>query len=226
MNTLIHAIFLLIGTTIGAGIFVLPYVFSRSGLLPSAIGLVFLGLVILCVNYFYSQVILDTSGDRQLPGYVKKYFGEAASKVALVVMLVSLYGALIAYCSLAGEFLHMIFDFGSVSLFIIIFIHVGMLFFLKGIKVLAKIQSWLVCVMILLLLVVPLVLLRSVDVNNFTMVGKLPLFFWGSTFFSLTGFSVIPEMEEVLRNKKGLLVPAIVIGSIVPVILYAGFAFG
>jgi len=221
-----RAIFLLMGTTIGGGIFALPYVFSRSGLIPSLLGLLFLGFLMASLNLFYSQVILKTEGDHQLPGYVKRYLGKRASWIAILSMLLSLNGALLAYVILGGEFLALSLGQLANKFYHFCFYFLGVWFFGRGFKGLVKIETGLTIALLTLMLFLPFSLAKYVQADNYSLMTNQPWFFWGATLFALAGFSVIPEVEEVLRRKREKLVPAIIIGSFLPVLLYAVFAFG
>ncbi|MBU2591851.1 MAG: aromatic amino acid transport family protein [Patescibacteria group bacterium] len=223
MKLFFRALFLLIGTIIGSGVFALPYVVSKSGLLPFFFGILFLGLVTMSLNLFYAEIVLKTSGDHQLPGYVSKYLGGNWMKVSLLFTIVSLSGALLSYVVLGGEFLALAAGQISHPLHSFWFYLAGVVFFWQGFKKLTKVESFLTALLLFLMIVIPFKLLPFVRLENIVLLGSRPLFFWGAALFSLIGFSVIPEVEEVLRKKRDFLVPVIVIGSLVPVALYLFF---
>jgi hypothetical protein len=50
--------------------------------------------------------------------------------------------------------------------------------------------------------------------------------FYGPILFALAGMGVIPEVEEVLRKKRRLLSRAIVIGTVLPALIYLIFSLG
>ena len=60
----------LVGTTVGAGIFALPYVFSHLGLIVFSILLISVSFVSTFINQTYVRIIESTHGDHQLPGYL------------------------------------------------------------------------------------------------------------------------------------------------------------
>jgi len=221
----LKAVFLLISTIIGAGVFGLPYVFSRSGLLPSLIGTLFLGLVAMAINLLYVKIILATKGDRQLPGYVKKHLGPGWFKLSVATMIISVNGALLAYVILGGEFLALALGQLSSKFYPLWFYLLALAFFWRDFKSLAKLSALLTLPLIILMLIIPLGLIKFIRLDQFLLFGRQPLSFWGATLFSLIGFSVIPEMEEILRRKKDLLFLGVVIGSLLPVLLYLIFSF-
>ena len=226
MNSFFKAIFLLVGTTVGGGVFALPYVFSRSGFFPSLLGLLFLGSLMTSLNWFYSQIILATKGDHQLPGYVRRYLGPKLAWLATLTMILSLNGALLAYVILGGEFLALSLGQLANSFYHFWFYLLGVWFFARGFKKLVRIESWLTLALVLLMIFIPMVLIKVIRWENYLLITDRPWFFWGATLFALTGFSIIPEVEEVLRREREKLTQVIIIGSLLPVLLYALFGFG
>lgn len=225
MKLFFRAFFLLIGTIVGAGVFALPYVFSKSGALPSFFGLLFLGLVLMVLNLFYSKIVLKTPGDHQLPGYVNKYLGPNWMKFSLLSMMFALNGALLAYLILGGEFLALSVGQTSSQAYSFWFYLVGVVLFWQRFSRLTKIGAFLTALLVGLMIFVSFKLIPFVVPSNLVLLGNKPLFFWGAALFSLVGFSVIPEVEEVLRSRRKLLTPAVVAGSLVPIFLYLVFAF-
>jgi len=174
MKKIFQAVFLLIGTTIGGGIFALPYVFSRSGLLPSLLGLSFLGILMTSLNLFYSQVILKTDGDHQLPGYVEKYLGKKASRVAILSMLLSLNGALLAYVVLGGEFLALSLGQLANKFYHLWFYLLGVWFFWRGFKGLVKAETWLTLALLILMFFIPFSLIKYIQWDNYSLTTDQP----------------------------------------------------
>lgn len=221
-----RALFLLIGTIVGAGVFSLPYVFSQSGFLPSLIGLLFLGLITTVLNLFYGQIVLLERTDRQLPGYIRKYLGNFWSKVSLITLLICLNGALFAYVILSREFLALSIARLPSNLDSLWFYFLAVFLFWQGFRTLTKIQAFLVFGLLFLIVFIPFNLTGLIEPKNYFLISSRPLFFWGATLFALTGFSVIPEVEEVVRKKRHLLPKIIISGGIISVFIYFLFGFG
>src|SRR3990167_2840612 len=93
--------FTLSGTTIGAGILGLPYVFSKSGFFAGLFWLLLLGLIMVYINLALGETTLRTKERHQLAGYAEKYLGKSGKKIMLFAMLFGIYSALLAY--LLGE---------------------------------------------------------------------------------------------------------------------------
>ncbi len=216
---------MLSGTTIGAGVFALPYVFSRSGWLPSLIGLLFLGVMISLLNVFYARITIKTDGDHQLVGYVKKYLGKKWSWLAMTAFILSMNGVLIAYVVLGGEFLSLALGQLPSFLYSVWFYLIGAFLVSRNFKIINKISFWLTAVLIALMVILPLGLTKFVQFSRLPVNTSTPLFFWGAALFSLAGFTIIPEVEEVLRDNPKQIVKAVVFGSWIPVIFYLPFVF-
>jgi tyrosine-specific transport protein len=223
-----QGVFLLVGTTIGAGVFSLPYSFSRSGWGVSVLGLIVLGVMMTALNLFYSKIILDNRGDHQLVGYVEKYLGSFWQKVALFALLFSVNGVMIAYVILGGEFLSLLFGQSASVLFSSWFYLIIAFLFMRGFKFLAKVESVFSITLILLFLFFPLLVIKYATPSQMAFVGQQPLFFWGPTLLALSGFSAIPEVEEILRKsgQRKKLNRTVIVGTWLPILVYCLFAFG
>jgi len=223
---LLKAVFLLVGTTIGAGIFALPYSFLVSGPVISVLGLLFLTLITTSLNLFYAQIILKTKGDHQLAGYASIWLGPRAKKIALVAIILSCYGALFAYVVLGGDFLALIFSHQPTFYHSLLFFLAGSIIIFKGLKTISWIEEYLTFFLILLALLIPLVGIKYTQLVNLTIPATDKFAFYGPVLFSLAGLAVIPEAEEILRKKHSLLKKAIILGAVLPAIIYLVFALG
>ena len=228
MKDFLKAIAILIGTTIGAGMFGVPYVVAKIGFFPGLIYIFFLGCLVLLLNLIYGEVILRTPGDHQLGGYVQTYLGRKKSFIkwlSTISFFISIYGALLAYLIKIGEFLALIFGAGSPVFYSILFFALGSLIVSRGLKAVSSFGFLFVVLLSILILGISLPGLSKVEITNLSY-ANLSYFFlpYGVILFALTGSSVIPEMEEVLRKKTGKFKKAIIIGAIIPPLVYSLFA--
>ncbi len=99
---------LLAASTIGAGMFSLPYVFKESGWLLGIFYLVTLGCAIIFAHHLY-WLVLERVGERKrLLGLVRAYLGHWAFYAALISIIVGLLLTLVIYLILAQDFGRMI----------------------------------------------------------------------------------------------------------------------
>jgi amino acid permease len=218
--------FTLTGTIIGAGILGLPYVFAKSGFLVGLFWLVVLGAVMIFVNLALGEITLRTRGKHQLAGYAEKYLGKWGKRAMLFSMIFGIYSALIAYLIGEGESISRLVP-GNIHplIFGIMFWLVMTLLLKEGLKGLKKIETWGVIAIIAIILGIFARFAPELKTSN--------LMTWNSThfaipigvvMFALLGFTSIPELRQEIKGQEKLLKRAIIIGSIIPIILYIIFS--
>ncbi len=221
-----QGVLLLVGTIIGVGVFSLPYSFAQSGWGVSLFGLLFLALLVTVLNLFYCQVILDNHDDCQLVGYVRQYLGPFWQKVAFISLVFSLTGVMIAYVILGGEFLALVFGQPSGFFYPVWFLLIVAFLFFRDYKSLISTASFFSIILLILFIIFPIFILKYVDLKQISFIGRQPFFFWGPSLLALSGFSAIPEVEEILRksNQRQKLHKAVIIGTWLPVLVYIIFS--
>jgi len=223
-----RAIVVLVGTTIGAGMFGIPYVVSKIGFLAGMAYLLVLGVLVLFLNLIYGEVILRTPGDHQLIGYVKIYLGKKKrflNAFCILSLFISLYGALLAYLIKIGEFLSLILG-GNAVFFSLVFFILASLAIYFGLRTVSWSELVIVSLLLTLAVLTSILSLGKVQMSNFSGFNLAHFFLpYGVILFALSSSSVIPEMEEVLRKKPGKLKNSIIIGSLIPIFVYLLFVF-
>lgn len=219
----IKAVSIIVGTVIGAGILGIPYVIAKAGFLTGLIVLIVIGLSVLMMNLFLGEVVLRTKEDHQLPGYVNLYLGKNISFLMYISMILGIYGALIAYFIGEGEALAAIFG-GNPLIYSIVFFIIVTVIVSKGIKTIASSEF---LVSMITLIVTTLIILFSINrfnVNNIIDLN-LPMIFlpYGVILFAFLGSVSIPEVKEELRKNKRLMKKSIILGSLIPIIIYVFF---
>lgn len=225
-NKTLRATAILVGTTIGAGIFGIPYAVAKVGFLAGFLYLLILGGIVLLLNLIYGEVILRTPGDHQLTGYGQIYLGKWGKSLASLALFISLYGALLAYLIKIGEFLALIFNLPYALGFSLGFFILATLAIFYGLRVISQIELVLVALIIGFIGLIGLIgldkiawaNLQGISLNLATL--TLP---YGVILFALTGWAAVPEMEEVLRHQPKKLKKAITFGSLAPLLVYLTF---
>lgn len=218
---------LLVGTAIGAGIFALPYVISKSGFVVGVLYIVSLGLVSLVVNLAYGEVVLSTKGTHQFPAYVEKYLGKRWKNLALIILFVGFYGALAAYLLEVSNLLFTLFNplLGGNRMYYLALLFVGLasaLYF--GLRAIAKLEKIMVVALLLLTLVLILGGISHVRVENLlTFDAHYLLLPYGVILFAFSSASAVPDMKNILAKEPHLLKKAIVMGSVIPLVVYLLF---
>ena len=221
----IRAVLLQFSGIMGAGIFALPYFLYNSNFFWATIGMFLIALVIAVVNVFYVQIIVNTQGDHQLPGYAKKYLGEKFKYLAALSLIISGLGAVLAYVKLGSGFIQILWPINN-FLAVVIFLLLIISSYLLKIKKIKIILDYLPFVTV----VIVFVLLQIILTNPLPEIGlqSFNFAFFGVTVFALSGFTVIPEMEEILRGEKKVktkLAWASIMGLLLAFVVYVIFSY-
>lgn len=221
------AVALLIGTAIGAGIFGLPYVISQSGYLVGIIYIIGLGIVSTVVNLAFGEVVLSTEGTHQFPKYVEKYLGARWKIIAIIITFLGFYGALIAYAIEIGNLLHAVLSphwGGDSMVYTMTFYTVMCLALFIGLRAIANVEKVMVIAIIALVILLASIGIPHIEVEHLTTFSPAAMFLpYGVVLFAFGAASAIPDMKNVLQDNKQKLRKAIIIGSLLPVIIYIVF---
>ena len=218
--------FTLTGSIVGAGILGLPYVFAKSGFLAGLFWLIILGALMTFINLTLGEITLRTRGKHQLSGYAEKYLGKWGKRAMFFAMIFGIYSALLAYMIGEGESLSKLLPNNTPPIVLGIMFWLIMTLLLKeGLKGLKKIETWGVIAVIGIILGIFIKFVPFVKPEN--------LIIWNSTnflapigiiLFALLGFTSIPELRQEIKGQEKLLGRAIILGSLIPIILYALFS--
>jgi len=207
-KTYLKGIGLLVGMIVGAGVFALPYVFSKAGVFWGIFHFALTFIILLFLHLLYGEVAYYTQGKHRFTGYVEMFLGKWAKQLAFLTTIASYYGSLLVYGLLAGLFLVNIFNWFSAPVFaIIFFIACGLLSFSKTGNI-ASINFYLTIPLFGFIFYLLFIALPFIKADNFFgNFGFVNHFFDGTWFlpygvwlFALTGFSVIPEVRDIFSN--------------------------
>jgi amino acid permease len=220
----------LAGTIIGVGMFGLPYITSRVGIIPMVINMILVGLVVMLLHLIYGEIILRTNGKHRLVGYAQIYFGSVGKFFATIIFFVTLYLALLAYLLVGSEFLQTFFS-GWINLsnggWAIIMATVGYLMIFRGIKTSGYFEVLMTFILISLILGITVYGSDKINAANLvSFSGKTDWFLpYGVILFSLAGGSAIPEIRSLFSGWSAkLLKKAIIFGTIIPAFVYLVFS--
>jgi len=229
LNKFSLAMALLLGTMIGAGIFGIPYVVSRSGIILGFFYFLFLGIFVLLIHLFFGEIVLRTKEKQRLPGYAQRYLGKRGKILAAFSTILGIILVLLAYIILGGDFLEILFRGSGLSSFqfSLIFALVLSPLIFKGIKLVARAEFFTNLSFILIIFLVFYLTFPKIDFQNFHLVDFKNIFLpYGVILFALTGWNAIPEMAEILeeRSEKKKFKKAIIFSVILATFLYILFA--
>ncbi len=229
-KTFIYALSTLSGTIIGVGLFSLPYITSKVGFWVILGYFLVLGTLVILVHLFFGELALKTPDLKRLPGFAKFHLGNWAEKIAYFSTTLGLFGAILAYLIVGGQFLTELFSpiFGGNPIIYTLFyfcIGAGLIFI--GIKAIAKFEFWGLVLFFIILIAIYLRAFPFLKLTNLFPSPDLKYLFlpYGPILFSLWGAALIPEIEEMLGERKYLLKKIIPIAILIPILIYFFFIF-
>jgi len=217
------AIAVMVGYIIGVGMFSLPYLISKAGVLTFFVFIIVLGLVQHLLHLIYANLIVVTKGYHRMPGYVGMYLGRDGKRLVFIAKLIGNYGALLAYIIITGIFLYQLLSpyFGGSE-----FLYATVLFALEamiiyfGIGMIARVELIMTG---LLLLVVGLIAWKGwgvVNAENLTLLNwKYFLLPYGAMLFALDGNGSLPIVTKLLKRNRKAIKSVIRIGTFLPVVV-------
>jgi tyrosine-specific transport protein len=226
----IYAIATLSGTIIGAGLFALPYITLKLGFWVILGYFLILGGFITLIHLFFGELALETPDFKRLPGFAKLYLGKKGQIIAYISTILSIFGALLAYLILGGEFLAELLEpvlGGSTLFYTVFYFIVAAAVIFHGIKAVAKIEFW---GLILFFVILFAIFFRGgslIAADNLFASPDWSLLFlpYGVILFSLWGATLIPEIEEMLGEKRKAILKIIPIAILIPALVYLFFVY-
>jgi len=225
---------IIIGAAVGAGIFALPPTLVNTGYVPFALLLVGIAIAMGWVNYGYYQVVARSTSRHQLPGYVLRTLGSRWSVVASVLLLGSTVGALLAYLSLGGQFIDNLINTPSPLGTGIFFIAIAVPFLAMGrsLELWDYVFSTLKIVLYVVLIIVGIAVIIPGNPSLATSreaYAPYILYGFGPILFSLTAFSIVPELKRTPQGVSKTIAYAQISMSVLYLLfalLFAGVILG
>ncbi|KKS21660.1 MAG: Aromatic amino acid permease [Microgenomates group bacterium GW2011_GWC1_41_8] len=204
MLKLIKAVSVFVGTVIGAGIFGIPYIVNKSGMVPGFFYFLILGGVVLLIHLFFGEAFLRTKESCRLPGLAQKYLGSWGKILVMISVVSGLIGALLAYLILSGDFLKILFspfsDLSAIQLAAIFWVVMSYLIF-RGIKLIASIELLTNLIFFSANAAILFFILPKLDLSNVKILEMSGIFLpFGVILFSLVGWSAIPEIADFFKT--------------------------
>lgn len=225
----LEALAVFLGTIIGVGIFVLPYIALKAGFWVVLVYFFFLIILTTVIHFLLAEVSRDTHKIARIPGYAEEYLGKGWGRFSLIVSSSGLIGALLAYLILGGKFFTLYFApyFGGGEFFYtLLYFAFGAFLIYKGIKSIAKTEMIMGLTFVLILLLffsrgLPFLRLE----NLFTFNPRYLIFPYGAVLFSLWGLSLVPEIKEIVERERKKLRLVISSGIALAGLFYLFFVF-
>jgi tyrosine-specific transport protein len=235
ISKFIYAVSTLSGTIIGVGLFGLPYVTLKVGLWVILAYFLILGILVVLVHQFFGELALRTPDFKRLPGFAKIYLGNWGEKTAFVSTILGLFGALLSYLIVGGEFFTELLSpyiGGNDLIYTLLYFTIGSILIFYGIKAVAKVEFWGLILFFIILIIIFFSGRNLINTQNLFIGAKdfpnlvqnlfLP---YGVILFSLWGAALIPEVEEMLGENKKMLKVIIPLSILIPTLVYLAFIY-
>lgn len=200
---------ILAGTIIGGGIFVLPYINIKSGIIVSNVWLLFLCGLLCLLHLIFGEIILKTKQEMRLPGYAGYYLGKMVKKFLNFVSIFAMAFSLLIYIILANKFVHVLMgdNFGYIKpyTFIFIWLALNVFLFLKMVDA-SKLNFGLTFCLMGLMVLLSYLCFQRLEVENLILIKQTVSNYWyiayGVIFFAIDGLVAMPMMFNFLKHKK------------------------
>lgn len=223
-----YATAILIGQIVGVGIFGLPILIAKAGVLSLLFFIVFIGWAQYFIHLTYANLVIVTKQYHQLPGYADIYLGKIGKHTVFLANLIGGASALLAYIIVSGLFLHQLLGpfFGGnefvYSTFVFI-IEAVIIYF--GVHMLARTELILTALLLLTVGLIAMNSVSSLSLSHYEFVNwKYFLIPYGAMLFALDGTVVVPFMVELLKKDKMETRKTIKTGLLISTIVTAVFA--
>ncbi|MDD4271487.1 MAG: aromatic amino acid transport family protein [Patescibacteria group bacterium] len=217
------AVATLMGTIIGVGLFTIPYVINKAGIIP----LFFYIIVLTFIQYFlhtlFAEIILSTKEKHRLPGFVGKYINAKSKLATFFIDIIGAYGSILAYIIMSGIFLHQLlapYCGGNVFIYsTVIFIFVSLIAF-YDIKLIAGTELILTSFLVIAIGLIAWRGFNYIQLSNYHLIDWKNIFLpYGPIFFAVGGGAAIPEICRLLDRQKDKIKSAIAWGTFLPAVL-------
>ena len=215
-----EAVFLMVGMTVGSGIFAVPYVFGISGVGFGILTAIAVTILVLTVHLMYADIVLANGERHRLIGNATNILGPKTGKLTAIIVVLGNLGALLSYTVLGGTFLFALFSQwfgGSLFMYQIAILVLGAFSLSFGAKLIGELNSILTIALIALFLTLTAIAANRAFIPNLLTLNPEMMFgSYGVMLFSLLGTNAIPEMNAMLgKRDTALLRPAVKIGTLI-----------
>ena len=221
------AIAALMGTIIGVGLFTIPYVVNKSGVIPLFIFMVGLAAIQYYLQLLFAEAIMSTKEKHRLPGLVGRYASRGGKIFASAVEIIGVYGSILVYIIVGGIFLHQLvgpYWGGEVFIYATALFAAVTLITFFDLKMLAGTELVLTTLLVLAIGLIVWRGLGHVQLSNFHLINwPNALLPYGPIFFAVGGGTAIPEICRLLAYEKNKIRSAIAWGTFIPAVLMTLF---
>lgn len=222
--TLLRAIRPMVGTTIGVGMFGLPYVFYQAGFSVAFVEFLIIGglnTVALCL---YAELVLARKKHAHFVSVIGGELGFWGTLWATLSFFATMWGAMVAYIIVSASFIGLITGAPPGIGISLIFTTIASLVLAGGVAFMLRIHAIVFPALLGLIAVMLVASFSHVELVHFTTINfdkaVLPL---GVILFAVGGLSAVPEVRDILGKRDHLLRKVIVYGMGIVMAVFLAF---
>jgi amino acid permease len=205
-------IFLILGTVIGAGIFSLPFVLQRSGIVVFVTVLAVVAVVMVRVNIYVYEIVTHTRAKHQIPGYISLILGPGWGRVSLYMMMFATGGSLVAFAFLGGTFIAQLLPVSEQLGTMLFYTFATAVILIAGTKLEAVDMIFTAIKMSLLVVIVlAMALVLPFETARVPFTSIDPLSVLGAIVFAFTGFSTSAVLHRSALTKQSIYAAQVII---------------
>ena len=228
INRQIGSTFVVIGTEVGAGILALPILIAHIGFPLGCLVMLIAWALTTYTALLICEVNLAMDDGASFASMAKNLLGSSGQIIVWFSFLFLMYSIMTAYISAAGSAFHTSFDFSPNTVSLIFVVLLGT-FVVLGTYAVDWANRLLLGTKLILLIYVCITLLPHIHIshlivfpfNHAVLLASLPVF-----VTSFISHLIIPPVRSYLKSDVKALTRVILIGSIIPLILYILWIIG
>ena len=214
----------LLGTTIGVGIFGLPYVFSQAGFSLALVEFIVIGALNTAALCLYADLVLARKRHAHFVSVISAELGFGGRFLATAAFFLTLWGAMVAYLIVSAAFIGLIVQIPPSTTVSLTFAAVASLFVVGGLPIMLRLHAVVIPAFFLLIGILFVLAVPHVEISHFTGFeldqAALPL---GVILFAVSGLSAIPEVREALGQRARMLPQVIALGMACVLLVFLMF---
>lgn len=221
LNKTLGATFLIVGTSIGAGMLGLPVETGQAGFFPSVLIMVLVWVATTASALLLADVVIAGKRGANFFSLTEHYFGSFARGVTLLFYFLLFFSLITAYSKGGGGFVADLFQMHSVSAGSLLFVLFFLPFIFLGTYLAEKLNRLITILLFLFYFALVAVGMRYVDAANLVTHAFGRVLF--STPLIITAFSyhgVLPTIVEYLERDIGKIKRAILSGAGITFFIY------
>ncbi len=220
---------MMVGGIVGVGVFGLPFVFAKTGIVIAMIELLIMGFLLTVLQLMQAEVAIQTNGKQRLVGYVRRYLGNRWSWIVTIALAGGIWGAMLAYMIVGGKFVYLFAApvlGGTEFVYSLMVAVAASALIYRGLTFASKAEIVVVVALLFLFVFIILASIPHLDPAQWLPISLEHAFVpYGVILFSLAGVGIVPELHDVLgKQSRSKLGPVILTGMGIIILLYALFS--